>query len=39
MANLVCWHMTRLPCEIVDILEKDIKVFDTDIHASEVFGG
>ena len=39
MANLVCWHMTRLPCEIIDILEEDIKVFDTDIHASEISGG
>ena len=39
MSNLVCWHITRLPCEIIDILEKDIKVFDIDIHSSEISGG
>ena len=38
MANLVCWEVTQLPVEMIDILEKDIKQFDTSVHQSGLMG-
>jgi hypothetical protein len=29
MAFLTCWHMTNLPTEIVEIVEKDLQTFDS----------
>ena len=38
MAFLTCWHMTALPTEIVEIVEKDIQVFDAGAKDSELSG-
>tara|TARA_B100001778_G_scaffold282592_1_gene248189 strand:- start:935 stop:1552 length:618 start_codon:yes stop_codon:yes gene_type:complete len=38
MANLVCWEVTQLPVEVIDILEKDIKQFDSAVHQSGLMG-
>lgn len=38
MANSVCWEFTELPVEVIDILENDIKKFDTSIQPSLLKG-
>lgn len=38
MANSVCWEFTELPVEVIDILENDIKKFDTSIQTSLLKG-
>ena len=38
MANPVCWHMTELPTEMVEILERDISQFNLDLEQSYVRG-
>ena len=38
MANSVCWEFTELPIEVIDILENDIKKFDTSIQPSLLKG-
>ena len=38
MANLVCWHLTELPVDVIDILEKDIKKFDPSTETSGLMG-
>lgn len=38
MAFPVCWYMTQLPIEIIDIIEKDIAQYNSDLQASEVAG-
>ena len=38
MANLVCWNFTELPGEVIDILERDIKKFDTSTQTSGLMG-
>lgn len=39
MAHLTCWHMTDLPTEMVDILERDIQQFDKTARSSELGNG
>ena len=38
MASSVCWEFTELPVEVIDILENDIKKFDTSIQPSLLVG-
>ena len=38
MANLVSWDFTQLPTDIIEILEKDIKQFDSSIGQSGLMG-
>ena len=38
MANLTCWHMTELPTEIVEIIERDVQKHDEYTKDSEVRG-
>ena len=38
MANSVCWQFTELPIEVIDIVENDIKKFDTSIEPSLLKG-
>ena len=38
MANSVCWEFTELPVGIIDILEDDIKKFDSSIEESKLKG-
>lgn len=38
MAFLTCWHMTELPTEIIEILEKDLQQFDTSTQDSQILG-
>ena len=38
MASNVCWEFTELPVEVIDILENDIKKFDTSIQPSLLVG-
>ena len=38
MANLVSWNFTDLPTDIIEILEKDIKQFDSSIGQSGLMG-
>ena len=38
MANLTCWHMTELPTEIVEIIERDVQKYDEYTKDSEVRG-
>ena len=39
MAYLTCWHMTNLPTEIVEIIEKDLQKHDKDAQDSEIQSG
>ena len=38
MASSVCWQFTELPSDIIDILENDIKKFDSSIEESKLKG-
>ena len=38
MAYLTCWHMTNLPNEIVEIVEKDLQTFDSIASDSQIMG-
>lgn len=38
MAFLSCWHMTELPAEIVDIVEKDLRRYDDTAEESLLQG-
>ena len=38
MAYLTCWHMTDLPTEIVEIVEKDLTKFDPAAQDSQIMG-
>ena len=38
MASSVCWEFTELPVEVINILENDIKKFDTSIQPSLLVG-
>ena len=38
MANSVCWQFTELPIEVIDIIENDVKKFDTSIEPSLLKG-
>jgi hypothetical protein len=38
MAFLTCWHMTDMPTEIVEIVEKDLQKFDTIAQDSQIMG-
>ena len=38
MAFLTCWHMTNLPTEIVEIVEKDLQTFDSIAADSQIMG-
>ena len=38
MAYLTCWHMTELPTEIVEIIERDVQKYDEYTKDSEVRG-
>ena len=38
MAYLTCWHMTNLPTEIVEIIEKDVQTFDAVAQDSQIMG-
>lgn len=38
MANLVSWEFTQLPNDIIEILENDIKKFDSSVNQSELGG-
>ena len=38
MADLACWNLTRLPTKIIDILEEDIKEFDSSVGTSGLMG-
>ena len=33
---LTCWHMTELPTEIVEIIERDVQKYDEYTKDSEV---
>ena len=39
MAYLTCWHMTDLPTEIVEIIEKDLQKHDEHAQDSEIQSG
>ena len=38
MAFLTCWHMTELPTEIVEIIEKDLQKHDEHAQDSQIMG-
>jgi Rps23 Pro-64 3,4-dihydroxylase Tpa1-like proline 4-hydroxylase len=38
MAHPVCWHMTQLPTEIIEIIENDIMKYNFNIQQSKVVG-
>ena len=38
MAFLTCWHMTNLPTDIVEIVEKDLQTFDSIAADSQIMG-
>ena len=38
MAFLTCWHMTNLPTEMVEIVERDLQTFDSITADSEIYG-
>ena len=38
MAYLTCWHMTNLPTEIVEIIEKDLQKHDEHAQDSQIQG-
>ena len=38
MAFLTCWHMTELPTEIVEIVEKDLQKHDAGAQDSQIMG-
>jgi len=38
MAFLTCWHMTNLPTEIVEIVERDLQTFDSIAADSQIMG-
>ena len=38
MAYLTCWHMTDLPTEIVEIVERDLTKFDLAAQDSQIMG-
>jgi len=38
MAHLSCWHMTDLPTDIVEIIERDLQKYDEHAHDSQLTG-
>ena len=38
MAHLSCWHMTDLPTDIVEIVERDLQKYDEHAHDSQLTG-
>jgi PKHD-type hydroxylase len=38
MAHLACWHVTQLPIEMVEILKKDLEVYDQTLIDSHLAG-
>lgn len=36
MAHTACWYNTSLPSDIIDILTKDIEIFDSNMKSSKV---
>ena len=38
MAFLTCWHMTQLPTEMVEIIEKDLQQYDEQAQDSRLHG-
>ncbi len=38
MANLACWYTTKLPVEIVEIIERDVEQFDRGVEQSQLIG-
>jgi len=38
MANLACWYTTKLPVEIVEIVERDVEQFDRGVEQSQLIG-
>lgn len=38
MAYLTCWHMTDMPTEIVEIIERDLQQYDDQAKDSEIMG-
>ena len=38
MAYLTCWHMTDMPMEMVEVMEKDLQKFDAAAQDSQIQG-